>query len=109
MSDQRLKRLLPSNDRKQAIPLVKKKIITAQDAAKLAIEYYREVTGDYNQPSVEEVELSENGNNWLITLGLRRNVADTLASIYGKAEVVYKIFEINAHDGKVMSMKIRKV
>ena len=93
----------------KAVLSSKKKTITAQEAAKSAIEYYKEVTGDYNQPSVEEVELSEDGKCWLITLGLRRSGSDTISALYGKSEIVYKVFEIDSSDAKVLSMKIRKV
>jgi hypothetical protein len=94
---------------KSIFPAEKKKIITAQEAAKIAVDYYKEVTGDYNQPGVEEVELAENESNWLITLGFRRSASDTISSLYGKTEVIYKVFEIDAKNGNVLSMKIKKV
>ena len=83
--------------------------IKAQDAAKIAVEYYREVTGDYNQPAVEEVEISEDNKYWLITLGVRRSPGDTISNLYGKTEVEYKVFKIDSQNGNVLSMKIREV
>lgn len=94
---------------KPILPPIKKSLITAQEAARAAMDYYKEVTGDYNQSSVEEVELSEDQSDWLITLGTRRNANDSLSVIYGKTEIVYKMFKIDAHDGRVISMKIRDV
>ena len=83
--------------------------VKAQEAAKIAMEYYKEVTGDYQQPAVEEVELSEDNKNWLITLGVRRSPGDTISNLYGKTEIEYKVFKIDAQNGNVLSMKIREV
>ena len=83
--------------------------IKAQEAAKIATEYYKEVTGDYNQPAVEEVEISEDNKYWLITLGARRSSGDAISDLYGKTEIEYKVFKIDAQNGNVLSMKIREV
>ncbi len=83
--------------------------IKAQGAVKIAVEYYKEVTGDYNQPAVEEVELSKDNKHWLITLGIRRSSGDAISNLYGKTEIEYKVFKIDAQNGNVLSMKIREV
>ena len=83
--------------------------VKAQEAAKIATDYYKEVTGDYQQPAVEEVELSKDNKYWLITLGVRRSASDTISNLYGKTEVEYKVFKIDAQNGNVLSMKIREV
>jgi hypothetical protein len=80
--------------------------IDARDAVQRAAKYYQEVTNDYNQVSVAEVELSEDGNFWLITLmhRLQSTPFTTLSDNWG-----YKVLTINAENGEVLSMKIRTV
>jgi hypothetical protein len=87
----------------------KKEGITAQRAAKIAIDHYRRVTGDAQLPTVEEFELSDSDKCWLITLGVRKGSNDAISSLYGRVEVEYKVFKIDTKDGKVVSMKIREV
>lgn len=62
---------------------------------------------------LEEVELSENRQFWLITLGFNRQ-RDQAKNPLGMAgipqyEREYKIFKINSETGIVESMKIRVV
>ncbi|KKQ46174.1 MAG: hypothetical protein US63_C0005G0016 [Candidatus Moranbacteria bacterium GW2011_GWC2_37_8] len=83
--------------------------VTAQEAAKIAADYYREVANDYDQPSTEEVEISEDQKYWLITLGIRKQGGDAISSLYGKTYIAYKIFKIDSQTGDVLSMKIREV
>jgi len=57
---------------------------------------------------LEEVELTDDGQYWLITLGFP--VSDTLG-FFGVTRTPrdYKQFKIDAETGKVVSMKIRNV
>jgi len=73
--------------------------ISAREAARIAAAYFRKVTE--SRPTgiaVEEVELSENGADWLITLGFIGEDFTTR---------LYKVFRIDAVTGDVRSMKIR--
>jgi hypothetical protein len=63
---------------------------------------------------LEEVELSEDKNFWLITLGFSRpadRAKNPLADLTDspKYEREYKIFKIDSQTGEVQSMKIREV
>lgn len=81
-------------------------MITAKEAAQLAAKYYQEVTNDYNQVSVAEVELSEDKTTWLITLA-HRVQSSPFAGLEDKW--AYKTFKIDAESSEVLSMKIKKV
>jgi hypothetical protein len=56
---------------------------------------------------LEEVELTEDGKSWLITLGFDRLV-ETLSIPMTRLERKYKIFKVDGVTGKVTAMKIRK-
>ena len=79
--------------------------ITAKEAAQIAANYYRDVSGDNNAVSVAEVELSDDGRFWLITLA--HQVQSNPVSF--EIKQAYKEFKINAATGEVLSMKIKKI
>ncbi len=82
------------------------KRLTAKEAADAAAKYYQEVSNDHtSRLVVSEVELEN--NYWYITLGVP-NQSDPFLGVYG-ARMDYKIFKVNAVDGEVVSMKIRKI
>jgi len=56
---------------------------------------------------LEEVELTDDGKSWLITLGFDRLV-ETLSIPMTRLERKYKIFKVDGVTGKVTAMKIRK-
>lgn len=60
---------------------------------------------------LEEVELSEDKNFWLITLGFDIPVKNkTPLPVLGETtQREYKIFQVNSQTGKVEAMKIRKL
>lgn len=66
--------------------------------------------------TLEEVEMTEDENHWLITLGFyvpnRNQGQDNLAFAIGRDNKYlrkYKTFKIDASTGRVLSMKIRQV
>ncbi|EDZ93214.1 MAG: hypothetical protein P5702_13995 [Limnospira sp. PMC 1291.21] len=69
---------------------------------------------DIQDLRVEEVELSEDDQSWLITLGFTRP-ADRLEDPLGEVLETsryrreYKIFKVDAETSQVKSMKIRQV
>jgi len=78
--------------------------ITAQEATRIAKEYFQSVIGNYGiQTTIEEVERNEK-NNWVVTLSYR-NSNDIFTSPDSRE---YKIFEIQPSTGDVLSMKIKK-
>ncbi|XOB46489.1 MAG: hypothetical protein ACKKMV_03495 [Candidatus Nealsonbacteria bacterium] len=83
-----------------------KKLISAKEAANIAVKYFREITGISEGISLEEVELSKDQTSWNITIGYK----DPRASPYDlQTQTVYKSFMIDSRSRKVLSMKIRKL
>lgn len=74
--------------------------IGPKEAAEVASKFYREVTGNYQTLSLEEIELRE--GYWYVTLGIPKTGG---LVIYEKE---YKIFKVNAKTGNVESMNLRK-
>jgi hypothetical protein len=64
---------------------------------------------------IEEVEESEDGAYWLVTLGYdiqRRvlRVPGNLQDVFGpQVARHYKVFKVNAKTGRIVSMKIRSL
>ncbi|MDJ0553171.1 MAG: hypothetical protein QNJ68_01765 [Microcoleaceae cyanobacterium MO_207.B10] len=58
---------------------------------------------------LEEVELSEDKNFWLITLGFVSTTLEEEENFTFKQERDFKIFKVNAETAKVESMKIREL
>jgi hypothetical protein len=84
-------------------------MLTVRDAAKSALNFYKDIYPDINGELIEEVEFDSNRNFWLITLSFPVGFEPQSFSnlLQPKVERKYKIFEINAETGKVESMKIR--
>lgn len=95
--------------------------LEAKQAATLALEYFKELFPNATGSNVtlEEVELLEDENCWLITLGFdepprtRTSAAEispinkSFADIFGKSSPTkrFKVFKVDARTGKVISMK----
>ena len=83
-------------------------MLDVKEAAQRASAYF---AGLYSAETLsdvqlEEVELSEDGRYWLITLSYpERNELPGLLKFKRK----YKVFKIDGDTGEVKSMKIRKV
>ncbi len=82
-------------------------MMDVKQAAKLASEYFSGLYADQGVSNVqlEEVELTEDGKYWLITLSYP--VQSEAGAIFLRRQ--YKIFKIDTETGEVLSMKIRKV
>lgn len=86
---------------------------SAVGAAARAAEHFYEGK-KLDQLDLEEVERTEDGRYWLITLGFdvaRPRESNTLSAILDptRNERRYKVFKIDANDGNVVSMKIREL
>lgn len=90
-------------------------IIDLRDAVQAARQYFANLFSDagYVNVRLEEVAISEDRSVWLITLGydVPEPMNPTLKALGGMERYnrEYKSFEVDAHDGFVKSMKIRKV
>ena len=85
-------------------------MLSVRDAAKNALNFYKEIYPDISGELIEEVEFDETRHYWLITLSFPAGFEPTtLSSILQPAKVMrkYKVFKINAEIGNVESMKIR--
>lgn len=84
-------------------------MLSVRDAAKNALNFYKDIYPDINGELIEEVEFNDDRHHWLITLSFPVGYEPQSLSnfLQPKIERKYKIFEINADTGKVESMKIR--
>ena len=87
--------------------------IAARTAATASATYLAEIVDIPKSKSrIEEVELTDDGRYWLITLSfdvpveLNPSMGTTLATV---GERQYKVFKVDARSGEVLSMKIREI
>ncbi len=96
-------------------------LIDVRSAVEAARNYLQQVMDQLIDPGspmqglrLEETELSDDKQHWLITLGFDRPMGEHLDPIQSivnskKYERDYRIFKIDAQTGKVQSMKIREL
>jgi len=87
-------------------------IIDVRRATQSAIKYFQSLFPQISEFSLEEVELSEDGKHWLITLGFKAPPARTSTTIElltKPPQTKFKVFKVDAKTGKVLSMKIRSL
>jgi hypothetical protein len=89
--------------------------IDVKAAVKAAYQYLQSLQEVMGNPlkdlALEEVELSEDGHFWLITLGYDRSIASLGSALLGglpSNQRVYKLFRVNSETGEVGAMKIRE-
>lgn len=82
-----------------------------KQAVRIAHDYFRELYEgrEVEDLRLEEVELSEMGDCWYVTLGFNEPSRRAgFAGVLGVPPREYKVFKINAGSGAVQSMKMRK-
>jgi hypothetical protein len=91
-------------------------IIAVKEAVKLARDHLLNLIGEQPRLLLEEVELSDDGNRWLITFGYDTNRPMETDRGFGAFGIShpkyvrdYKVIELGASDGEFLSMKIRKI
>ena len=89
-------------------------MLSVRDAAKTALNFYKDIYPDISGELIEEVELDEDRKHWLITLSFPISANQTSSSpmpitsiLFNKSERKYKIFKVDTQNGSVESMKIR--
>ena len=96
-----------------AVATVSKRLkIDARLAANSAAAYFKELYSNVTAFSLEEVELAEDGNHWLITLSFDVPVtrgSSNLVLPFQPPRTKFKVFKVDAKTGKVVAMKIRKL
>ena|SRR5665213_2598289 len=85
--------------------------IDVRQAASAAAAYFKELYHTVISFSLEEVELSEDGSHWLITLSFDINANPGLGALmaFQPPRTKFKVFKVDAKTGKVIAMKIRKL
>ncbi len=86
--------------------------IDARRAADAAARYFKQLYPNVLSFSLEEVELSEDEDYWLITLSFEvgpRIAGGGLSVRLEPPKTKFKVFKVNAHTGEVVSMRIRKI
>ncbi|HEY4760864.1 MAG TPA: hypothetical protein VIH42_09820 [Thermoguttaceae bacterium] len=91
-------------------------------AVKKALDYVAELfpVSTFSELRLEEVELTEDDKNWLITVSFIRktslssisDIATVMAELHGNydpSDREYKLITIDAETGKPRSMKIRQL
>jgi hypothetical protein len=89
-------------------------MIDVKEAVNLAVKYFTELS---SQGGIvfEEVELAENGSgpHWLVTLSVPAPGSVALANAFAgsgtKPPRDYKVLQIDAENGSLESVKIRKL
>ena len=85
-------------------------MIQVKEAVANAFNFLRDIYGGESLHDIrlEEVEQSEDGKSWRITLSFLRDLSP-LATALGKFSREYKVFSVDAATGAVQSMKIRQL
>ena len=86
--------------------------IDARTAANSAAGYFKDLYSNLKSFSLEEVELSEDGNYWLITLSFEipaTSHSSNALTRFQPPKTKFKVFKVDARTGKVLAMKIRKL
>lgn len=85
----------------------KERKIEAPEAARKSAEYYREVSGEKDAKlRVTEAIYDERRNYWFITLAV---VVENDPLFLYSTRTEYRMFEVNAETGDVLSMKVKKI
>lgn len=80
-------------------------IIDAKEATNNAVQYLKRLIPNITNIILEEVELTDDEQFWLITLSYNE-LSTGIQNMFGKT---IKIFKIRKDNGEVMAMRIRKV
>ena len=86
--------------------------IDARQAASAAAAYFKELYPNVVSFSLEEVELSEDGSHWSITLSFEIPPTQGLSAAlypFQPPKAKFKVFKVDAKTGRVIAMKIRKL
>lgn len=95
---------MPKIDVKTAVTSANTYLQDIKDLMKIQLESLR----------LEEVELSEDQHEWLITLGFdipikTNSLANLMAGTHSVYQREYKLFKVDSETGEVKSMKIRSL
>jgi hypothetical protein len=83
-------------------------------AVSVAMQFLKSVMSDDRSKFalLEEVELSEDGSEWLVTISVPTPKGDGLAAAFGGSGIEqrdYRLIRVRASNAEPISMKIRKL
>ncbi len=83
-------------------------MISVKLAIRNALSFMDDVYGQENvqDPRLEEVELSEDGTYWCVTISVRGYPSSSFEAIGGVKDRNFKVIRVRAGDGTIESMKI---
>lgn len=84
-------------------------MLTVQEAVKKATQVLSELMPPADDLRLEEIELSDEGPWWDITLSFPDPSVDQFAEILGRRDRSYKLVRLNRDTGEFHAVRIRKV
>lgn len=103
---------MPTTARKSGAAAQRERQVDGRQATQAAFTYFRTLFSDrsFSEPSLEEIEMSKDGQFWLVTLGFNapRPANKTLPDFLQVPIRKLKVFKVDAATGQVLSMKIPK-
>lgn len=96
-------------------------MIHPKTAVEAAFQYFRDVYGDYRDPLLEEIEMTDDKKYWLVTIGFNvieieppSSLEEAIATARGltaqarKKQIrKFRSIRVNGEDGAVESLKAR--
>ncbi|MFB3891444.1 MAG: hypothetical protein ACE15C_05400 [Phycisphaerae bacterium] len=82
--------------------------LSAKEAVYAARKYFAEISGYTGNALVEEIVFDSKKGAWIVTLGYYETPQGENVYVT-PPQKTYKVFEVRADTGDVMSMKVRKV
>lgn len=85
-------------------------MVDFKEAAQKALSHFRDVMQDtpYQNICVEEIEKSEDGQFWYVTVGYDMPTSDTSYTLTNMVRR-YKVFKVDILTEEVVSMKVRNL
>lgn len=83
-------------------------MISAKDAIHISLAYMADIFSDVTGFDVEEIELSDNGDHWSITISMP-DKSNSPINILATGARKYKKIIVDSRTGIVKAMQIRKL
>jgi hypothetical protein len=83
-------------------------MLSAKEATKIAVEYFKDFYSDYDYKEIRIEEVELDGSLWFITIGYLDQLTGDSTFGIKMHQRRFKLFGIHANTGEVKSMKIRK-
>ena len=84
-------------------------MLNVKDAVKVATAYFADLFPDARDARLEEVEMSDEGPWWDVTVSFELPAATPIEAMLAQRSREYKIIKVNRDSGEPHSIKIRKL